>query len=176
MFWLLFWLYNFLLLLRLWNLFWLWSFWFELWNLLFGIWGSIIFRFWFFGSIFGILSLVFLSNGTLLVLFCASKDSAMFGESWMSEKKLFSLAYHIIFILLFLALLNFSCVKFQPRLYLFLLTQTGLEYLKFYLLLQSLNQDWSNILRNNFSQVFDCNFKVNVHSFLEFNDHRVFLR
>jgi hypothetical protein len=29
---------------------------------------------------------------------------------------------------------------------------------------------------NNFSQIFDCNFIVNVHSFLEFYDHRVFLR
>jgi hypothetical protein len=75
----------------------------------------------------------------------------MLGKGGVGEKELLSLADDIVFVLLFLTLLNLASVQFQPRLYLFLLSKASLKDLKLDLFLKPLDKDRTDVLGDNFA-------------------------
>lgn len=96
-------------------------------------------------------------------------------ESRMSQKKLFCLANNFELLLFLSSLLNFSSIKLQPGVDLLLISVARLEDFELDLSVQLFQQDRLDVFGDHFPEVFDCDFIVDVDSFLELDYHRIAL-
>lgn len=91
----------------------------------------------------------------------------------MGKEKLFCLAKNFKLLLFFPSLLDFASIELQPRVDLLLIAMARLEYFELDLSIQLFKENRLDVLGYNFSEVFDCDFVIDVDSFFELNYHRI---
>lgn len=91
----------------------------------------------------------------------------------MSKKKLFCLTKHFELLFFFPSLLDFSSIELQPRVDLLLISVARLENFELYLSIQFFKEERLNVFGDHFSEIFDCDFVIDVDSFFELDYHRV---